>query len=205
MERRLLTLSFVGLFAVSGFASAAPQMVKFDQTVTIDVQDIALGSLLRFWDQATGLKSSVPPELAGQRVSVRVSRLSIGDAVRKIFEKLPVDYVFIAGQGIIVTSASAANVAAEPALAPHEEAQPMIERERQKPAPAPVQEPQRSVIWTPFGPIGKSANPIVQLPPVPGEPPPPPFFAPPLLPTPPAGAANGPSQNELFRPISIYD
>src|SRR5262245_42399922 len=170
MERRLLGLSFVALFAVSGFVSAAPQTVKFDQTVTIDVQDIALGSLLRLWDQATGMKSSVPPELAGQRVSIHISRLNISDAVRKIFEKLPVDYVFIAGQGIIVTSASAANVAAEPEPASHKEAEPMIERERQKPAPPPVQPPQPPVIWTPFGSIYKSANPIIQLPPVPGEP-----------------------------------
>ena len=65
---------------------------------------------------------------------------------------------------------------------------------------------QPAVIPTPFGPILKSSaqNPVVHLPPVPGEAPAPPFFAPQQLPTPPAGAAYGPAQNELFRPISIY-
>jgi hypothetical protein len=75
---------------------------------------------------------------------------------------------------------------------------------RMKPELAP---PEPVVIPTPFGPVVSPDGyqpPMLQLPPVPTAPPPPPFFQPQILPTPPAGAANGPVDNMLFGPLSIH-
>jgi hypothetical protein len=181
------------------------------------VNGITLGRLLRLWDEATGQHSTIPPELANRSVTARFSSVPVSDAVRKIFDTLPFDYVFIEDQGIIVTAVSQEVASPNPpatADAGEAEAQQVSddvsekadkeappEQVRQKPTPPPP-----PPIPTPFGPIPPSAvnNGFVQLPPVWGQAPGPPFFNPvPMLP-PPAGAVNGPVQNDLFAPISIH-
>jgi hypothetical protein len=49
-----------------------------------------------------GLKSEVKPELANQNVSVQFTDLNFNDAVRKIFQGLPYNYVVVQGKGIRV-------------------------------------------------------------------------------------------------------
>jgi hypothetical protein len=209
MKRWLGSLIVAIFVSVSGFAAGArPQVVSFGQKISINVKDMTLGQLLRLWDQATGMQSSIPRELANRTVSLSFSGLSFDDAVRKIFEKLALDYVFIASQGIIVTAVSRAGTVAEPA--PVSEDMPQVpdqvsepELPQSQPMALPPQPP--PVIQTPFGPIPKSEGiALIHLPPIPGETPGPPFFAPQVLPPPPAGAPNGPVQNNLFGPISIY-
>src|SRR4030095_6180075 len=92
MERWLGSLILAMIVAASSFAAGPrPQAVKFDQTVSIDVENITLGRLLQLWDQATGMQSSVPRELSTRTVSISFSGLNVNDAVQKIFEKLPLD------------------------------------------------------------------------------------------------------------------
>jgi hypothetical protein len=205
-----LCLIFLMLLLLPFIAAAqGPQVVVDHGKVSINVEDMRLGELLRLWDQATGMRSSFPPALANRAVSVQLSGLTENEAIRALFRKLDVDYVFIEGQGIVVTGPSLTAVAPSeraPAVAaaapePGDEV-----RGEETVEPLQVESPrQPKLIPTPFGPIPDSSrNQMVHLPPVPGETPPPPFFA--LTPrlTPPAGAANGPIQNNLFAPISIY-
>jgi hypothetical protein len=207
MMRWLGSFNLAIFVAVSSLAAGpGPQVTNFNDKVSIDADGITLGSLLRLWDQATGMQSRVPPELANSIVSVRFSGLSVNDAVRTMFEKLPFDYVFIESHGIFVTGPALADAGVQPA--PAEAAQEITdERPVEQPAEQAFVPPPRRppVIPTPFGPmIDTARSSIVHLPPVYGEVPSPPFFAPIPMLTPPAGAPNGPAENNLFAPISIY-
>src|SRR5215831_12405496 len=84
-------------------AGKAPQIQIIDGKVSMQVEAVPLGRLLRLLDQATGLSSKVPPELANRTVSARFSGLDFDEAVRKLFEGQPFDYIFVAGKGIVVT------------------------------------------------------------------------------------------------------
>jgi hypothetical protein len=206
MKRRLVSFILAALVAVSDLAAGpGPQVVYSEQKVSVSADSIALGRLLRFWDEATGMHSSIPRELASQIVSVNFSGLPLNEAVRRIFEKLPFDYVFIEAQGIIVTgrAQTPAVVSAPVYEGAPEVTEQLPELPEKKPGkPAPVVPPPPPVP-TPFGPIpNPGQNAFIQLPPVLGATPPP-FFAPaqPAQP-PPVLPVN--SQNDLFRPLSIY-
>jgi hypothetical protein len=95
------------LFTLNGVAAAGgPEIRIIDNKVSIQAEGIPISRLLRLFDQATGLTSKVPPELANRNVSVRFSNLTFDEAIRKIFEGQPIDYVFVEGKGIIVTGTS---------------------------------------------------------------------------------------------------
>jgi hypothetical protein len=193
MKWWLESFILVTLLAAYTFAAGSePQVVYFQQKVSVDAESIPLSRLLQLWDEATGMRSSVPPELGSQTVTVKFSELPLDEAVRRIFEKLPLDYVFIEAQGIIVTGRSQAPAAPAAAEAPPvnagapEAANPLPEKETKAPAlkPRPAPTP------TPFGPIpNKGETPVPELPPVQGAPPPPRFFAPtvPFAPLPDSG------------------
>ena len=208
MERWLRSLILAMLVAASSFAAGPrPQVVKFDQTVSIDVENMTLGRLLQLWDQATGMRSSVPRELSTETVSVSFSGLNLSDAVRKIFQKLPLDYVFIESQGIIVTGASQP-VSFESAPVYEDVAQPAVAEPEEQEPPQPLLRveipPRPPMAYTPFGLIPQAyTNGLTQLPPIPGEAWLP-FFSPQRVLLPPAGASNGPLYNDLFAPISVY-
>ncbi len=112
------------LGTLAGGVSAAgkgPEITVIDNKYSISADTISLGRLLRLFDQATGMRSKVPTELTDRNVSVRFSGLSFEDAVRKIFQGQPFNYVVIAGQGIIVTGSSQTLSASDspvPAYAP---------------------------------------------------------------------------------------
>jgi hypothetical protein len=107
MKQWIAAIVLAGLLTtqVSG-APKGPDIRVIDDKVSIDAESVPLGNLLRLFDKATGLTSKVPPELANRNVSVKFTDLSFDDAVRKIFEGQPLDYVVIGGQGIIVTALS---------------------------------------------------------------------------------------------------
>src|SRR5262249_54574701 len=150
--------------------------------------------LLQLWDEATGMHSTVPRGLANQTVSVDFSGLPLNEAVRRIFEKIPLDYVFIAARGIIVTGSSQSP--ATPALpavsgAPpvHAAAPGVIKLlPAEKPDQTPFVEPEPlPPIPTPFGPVPNyGQNTVIQLPPVGGPP------SPPAAPAPPAASEAAP-------------
>ena len=208
MKTQLLT-AFLGLFLTA--AAQGPQVVKVDNRISVQADNISLGFLLQLWDKATGMHSTVPPNLAERKLSVHFNNLNVTDAVQKIFEKQPLNYAVIGNQGIVVTGVE---TAAAPEAAPaynnepvSEQPQPVtrqpdLQQARQKPtptAPPPVE--------TPFGPSPTPSGfqPMLQLPPVLGAPPQPTFFGVQPLPVPPAGAANGPTMNQLFgAPTPVY-
>jgi len=227
------------LLAAHAFASESePRVVYFQQRVSIEAKSIPLSRLLRVWDEATGMRSSVPQDLASQTVTVNFSELPLDEAVRRTFEKLGLDYIFNEGRGIIVTGRSqepAAPGAAETPVVNQRAAEEANPLPQEKPNALALKPPTPPPVPTPFGQIpGTGENAFIQLPPVLGAAPPPRFFAPagpfaplpdngenPVLDLPPVlGAAPPPrfftpapgpqpvapvyTQDELFRPLSIY-
>src|SRR5438093_1035332 len=105
MKRWGAAIIFVLLFCTAA-AAKGPEINLIDSKLSVNAEAISLGRLLQLVDQATGMKSKVPPELANRNISVKFSSLNVDDAVRKIFQGLPLDYVVITGKSIIVTAAS---------------------------------------------------------------------------------------------------
>src|SRR5579883_147925 len=226
MKPVLAAMIFAVVLAISGIAAEQGSSVsKVDQKISVQANDVGLGYLLHLWDKATGMHSTVPAGIADRTMSVRFSGLGEDEAVRKLFEKQPYDYIFAPGKGITVTGlkqdaeveapppmpAEEPAAAAPPVIQPpaFENPQPPVpaagSQVREKPSapPAPEYPP---AILTPFGPAyAPSGNqPMTQLPPVLGAPPAPPFFGTPAPAMPPAGAANGPVINQLFGPLPVY-
>jgi len=207
MKRWLGSFILTTFLAAGAFAAGpGPQVVYFQQKISINAKNIPLSRLLQLWDEATGMHSTVPRNLANQTASVSFSEVPLNEAVRLIFEEIPLDYVFTAAQGIIVTGRSQPPAAPAPAASedpPVYERAPVVitqlpETRRNKP-PSVAPEPPPP-IPTPFGPIpNPGQNTVIALPPVWG-PASPPFFAPVQPAQPPPTAY---SQNDLFGPISI--
>jgi len=198
----LMLVLFAGM---SGFAAQEPELLNRDGRISINVDDVTLTHLLSLWDEATHMHSSTPPGLGDRRLTLHVSGQTVNDSVQRIFENQGLDYVFIPGQGIVVTGVSESDVATAEPESSDEDEPAVVEQAATEPLPFadPGPEPP-SMVPTPFGPIPNSNIPLVHLPPFFGEVLPSPFFAKKPHPTPPAGAANGPPENDLFGPISIY-
>ena len=154
----------VGTLAEGGYAAGkGPEITLLDNKLSISADAISLGRLLRLLDQATGMQSKVPREFADRNISVRFSELSFDQAVRKIFQGQPFDYVVIGGQGIIITGSSQTLSATDSAAPPNApQAQPVEQTFVQDDPPfipQPVQMPQIGVQPVPgFAPIPGAAN-----------------------------------------------
>src|SRR5262245_3762119 len=97
-----------------------PEVDLVDNKLSIKAKAIPLGRLLQMVDRATGMKSKVPPEFANRNMTVSFSGLNMTEAVRKIFQGLPLDYVYLQGQAIVVTAASqTGGETSDPAGAPY--------------------------------------------------------------------------------------
>jgi hypothetical protein len=99
----VLTL-FAAVWATA--AANGPQIQIIDNKLSVTAEAVSLSRLLHLLDQATGMKSKVPAELANRNISVRFSGLTVDDGVHKIFQGQPIDYIVVPGQGIIVTAIS---------------------------------------------------------------------------------------------------
>jgi hypothetical protein len=168
---------FILMFVLSIGAAAAPkgpQVDMIDNKLSVSADGVSLSQLLHLVDLATGMQSKVPPELATRRISVRFSGLNMTDAVRKLFQGQPLDYVMVAGQGIIVTAASqatsgVADTGGQPFNQPMQQQMPQMQPMDQPFAqdfpqpgmPFPGQQGQQPMVQTPFGPI---PNPRAQQP-----------------------------------------
>ena len=149
-------------------AAKGPEVNLVDDKLSINVEAISIGRLLRLLDMATGMKSKVPAELANRNISVKFSGLNVTDGVRKIFQGQPLDYVVLEGKSVIVTAASqtASGPESAPAYNPPSQQidQPFVQDFPPLPPPGQPaqqfgQQPQQqqpAMIQTPFGPI---ANP----------------------------------------------
>ena len=181
MKQGLFVIILILTLATGGVAAASgPAIQIIDNKLSITAEAISLSRLLRLLDQATGMKSKVPPELANRNISVRFSDLNIDDGFRKIFQGQPIDYIVIPGQGIIVTALSQTisggdSLSAQPFNPPPPQAdQPFVQDNPQffppggQPQPGiaqpfgggnpnaqfnPAQQQQPAVIQTPLGPI----------------------------------------------------
>ena len=71
---------------------------------TTSAEAVGLGRLLSMFDRAAGTESTVPVELQNRNISVQFQALDFGQAVKKIFEGLPLDYVVLEQGRIVVTA-----------------------------------------------------------------------------------------------------
>jgi hypothetical protein len=193
MKKTLVAL--VGLAMLQGVAlaqqpqpgQAGPVVEMVDGKLSVSARGVPLGRLLGMIDKATGMSSKVnKPELEGRNITTQFTGLEINDAVRKIFQGQPLNYVLVHGQGIRVTeiadaSGSTASSSGSPSFPA---SQPLTSSPIQQNVLPPAQNPaiggQPAVINTPFGqtpnPNAAPANnnqpstaPLLQ----PGMPPPP--------------------------------
>ena len=172
MNRFLACFIVILVFTASGVsAGSGPDIRIIDDKVSIQAEGVPLSRLLRLLDQATGMASKVPPELANRNISVRFADLNFDEAIHKIFEGQPLDYVVVAGKSIIVTGTSqsltARNTPGGPAGPPPQETfndenppfmQPMQNQPPQPPQPGMPTvvnggQNQPAMIQTPFGAI----------------------------------------------------
>jgi hypothetical protein len=174
---KVISIAIVLFAACASIAYGAEKGLHIDMVdnrISMSAEDIPLSWLLHVLDEATGMKSTVPDELASRIISVRFSGLTADEAVEKIFEGQPFDYAFIERQGIIVTAlsktitaadlAAAASAAASNVPTPQQSIQsqagpPMNrpEAETMKAVPTPGGA-QPATIQTPFGPISTPNN-----------------------------------------------
>src|SRR5262245_4296868 len=107
MKEWLGTIILAGILAVDvSAAGRGPEVTNIDNKISISADDITLDRLLRLWDQATAMQSVAPPELANRKISVHFTGLTVNDALRRIFEGQPFDYVLVEGHGILVMDRS---------------------------------------------------------------------------------------------------
>jgi hypothetical protein len=103
---KLAGTAVISLALLQGAAYAQtpqPEIQVVEGKISMAVQTMPIGRVLSLLDRAMGLTSTVKPELANRPVSVRFTSLPLKDAVRKIFEGQPLNYMFVEGKGIRVT------------------------------------------------------------------------------------------------------
>ncbi len=96
----LLGLAFLQFPA---YAADEPKIEVVDGRISISAQAVPLGRFLMLLDKAMGLKSEVKAGLENRNISVQFTDLDFHDAVRKIFQGQPLNYLVVEGKGIRVT------------------------------------------------------------------------------------------------------
>ena len=82
---------------------AGPEIEVVDGKITMSALGVPLGRIVTMMDRAMGFQSKVAPEAANRSVSVRIKDLPVKDAVMKILEGQPVNYMLIEGKVIVAT------------------------------------------------------------------------------------------------------
>jgi hypothetical protein len=151
--KRLLTIAGLTAILAANLSASAdgPDIRVINGKVSIQAEAVPLARLLRLLGEATGMESKVPPELANRNVSVRFSNLGFTEAVQKIFEGQPLDYILVEGKSITVTGQAQANAAAAAAG-------PAGARPAGAPFSAPPQEPVFADDNPAFGPPQQMIN-----------------------------------------------
>ena len=91
-----------------------PEIEVVDGRISMSALGVPLGRVVTMMDRAMGLQSKVAPELAGRSVSVKFKDLPLKDAVLKIFEGQPLNYMLIEGKGIQVIGLSQGGATSTP-------------------------------------------------------------------------------------------
>ncbi len=103
MKRILAGSSFLVLLAANVFAAGKdPEFKMVDGKVSIQAEAITLKQFLQYWDAATGMTSKVNPQLANEKISVRLEGLDLNSAIRKSFQGQPWNWAVVNGKGINV-------------------------------------------------------------------------------------------------------
>src|SRR3954469_6618046 len=101
MKRILASSSFLVLLAANVFAAGKdPEFKVVDGKVSIQAEGITLKQFLQYWDAATGMTSKVNPQLANEKISVRLEGLDMTSAIRKSFQGQPWNWAVVNGRGI---------------------------------------------------------------------------------------------------------
>ena len=133
------------------------EVQNIDGKISISAEAVGLGRLLSMFDRAAGTESTVPVELQNRNISVQFQALDFGQAVKKIFEGLPLDYVVLE-QGRIVVTAVAGTLTASagggpsPLSSPGQAtAQPFAQAPPEVGPTNPFRQPVTNPIGTPVG------------------------------------------------------
>jgi len=103
MKQILVGSSFLMLLAANVFAAGRdPEFTMVDGKVSIQADAITLKQFLQYWDAATGMTSKVNPQLANEKISVRLEGLDMNAAIRKSFQGQPWNWAVVNGKGINV-------------------------------------------------------------------------------------------------------
>jgi|GEM_PF-2156684 len=103
MKRNLASACFLVFLAAHVFAAGKdPEFKVADGKVSIQAEAITLKQFLQYWDAATGMTSKVNPQLANEKISVRLEGLDFNTAIRKSFQGQPWNWAVVDGKGINV-------------------------------------------------------------------------------------------------------
>jgi hypothetical protein len=103
MKRIVAGSGFLVLLAANVFAAGKdPEFKVVDGKVSIQAEAITLKQFLQYWDAATGMTSKVNPQLANEKISVRLEGLDLNSAIRKSFQGQPWNWAIVNGKGINV-------------------------------------------------------------------------------------------------------
>jgi large exoprotein involved in heme utilization and adhesion len=177
MKRILAGSGFLVLLAANVLAAGKdPEFKVVDGKISIQAEAITLKQFLQYWDAATGMTSKVNPQLANEKISVRLDGLDMNSAIRKSFQGQPWNWAVINGKGInVIDRATAVTVTSGGSTSP---IQSFSDTRNDPPPPQPQ-------LSAPFaqqsGPVPAPANATpasqppgaVNLPPVQGGPMPP--------------------------------
>jgi hypothetical protein len=109
----------LALFQAAAYAQE-PRIEVIDGKISISAQAVPLGRFLALFDKAMGTKSEVGPEHQNRNVSVQLTDLNFNDAVRKIFQGQPYNYLVTQGKGIkilgLADAAATGAVASQPSF-----------------------------------------------------------------------------------------
>ena len=104
-----LAISLAILVVLPSGASAQANTLDIqvvDGQISVYAEAVGLGRFLTMFDRVAGTESTVPAELGNRNVSVQFRNLDFGESVKKIFEGLPLDYLVLGEERIVVTAVS---------------------------------------------------------------------------------------------------
>ena len=103
MKRILVGTCLLMVLAIPSIVAAKDPVIQMvDGKLSIQAESVTLKQFLQALDAATGMTSKVSPQLANEKISVRLSGVDLNTAIRKSFQGQPWNYVVAVGRGINV-------------------------------------------------------------------------------------------------------
>jgi hypothetical protein len=95
-------ISLLMVLALPSIVPMDPEVQMVDGKLNIQAEAVTLKQFLQALDAATGMNSKVSPQLANEKISVRLTGVDLNTAIRKSFQGQPWNYVVAVGKGISV-------------------------------------------------------------------------------------------------------